>query len=108
MRHFLLFAPIARLPFSMPMTAGQTALVALSGIPHATFARCLRTGVIAVAIASVAVTANHHRRAAASAQIASSGRFHRQVGPMDLDGNARFVTYFACNVASWLRAWRWF
>ena len=108
MRHFLCLGPIATLPIGMPMTAGQAALITLSGFLHTTFPRRLRTGSIAVSIAAVAVAAYHHRRAAACAQVASSGNLHRQTRPMVLDDNARFVTYSACNVACWLRARRWF
>lgn len=104
MRHFLLAGPIATLTFGVPMAARQTALVAVSGLPHAALSHRLRTGTITVAVAAITVAANHHRRAAPRAQVASSGKVHRFSGPMGLDGNVRFVKYSAGNVALRLRA----
>jgi hypothetical protein len=106
MRHFLLLGPIPTLPLGMPMTAGQTALVTLSGFPYAALSRGLRTGAVAVAIAAITIAAYHHGRTAAHAQVASSRIFHWRSGPMGIDDNVRFVKYSACNVACWLRARR--
>ena len=59
----------------------------------------LGAALIAIAMTAITVAANRHRLAAAGAQVASSRNLHRPSGPMGLDGNARFVTYLACNVA---------
>jgi len=107
MRHFLHSCPVAALALSVGVPAPAAALVTLSSFSHTTFARGLRTSAIAVAIASIAVTADLHGPAASRAQVASPKKFHRQLGPMGLVDNARFVTYSACNVACWLRARRW-
>ena len=107
MRHFRLPGKIAALPLGMLVSSATAGLVTLAGFPHAALPRRLRTGSSAVAVASITVAAYHHGGAASRAQIASSRNFHGQLGPMGLDDNVRFVKYSACNVACWLRAWRW-
>jgi len=56
------------------------------------------------------VAANQYGGAAAGTQIASSREVHWSPWPMGKDGYARFVTYFACSVASsqlWARHRSW-
>ena len=104
MRHFLHPVPIAALPFGMPMSSLTGGLVTPSGVSHGALTGGLRAALTAITVAAITAAANRHRLATAGAQVASSGNFHRPSGPMGLDGNARFVTYLACNVACWLRA----
>ena len=99
MRHFLHPLPIAALPFGMPMSPRTGGLVTPSGVSHGTSTGGLGAAFIAIALTAITVAANRHRLAAAGAQVASSRNLHRPSGPMGLDGNARFVTYLACNVA---------
>ena len=104
MRHFLLPRTVATLAFGVSVTSPQGGLVTLSGRVLLALARGLRTGVITVAVAAIAVAANHHRLAAPGAQVTSSRDLHGRTQAMGLDRNARFVTYSACNVARWRRA----
>ena len=111
MRHFLRpkgvlrhANPIATLPFGVPMPSLTGGLVTLSGISDSASPGGLRAAIATVAVAAITVAANRHSLATADAQVTSSRNFHRPSGPMGLDGNARFVTYLACNVACWLRA----
>ena len=78
MRHFLLPGAVSPLTCGMGTATTQTPLIALPGFAHATGTRLARTLAGAVALAAVAVTANEHRYAAASAEVASSREFHRQ------------------------------
>ena len=63
---------------------------------------CLqRTSSGAVAIAAITMAAHKHGSAATGAQVASSGDIHWQSGPMErVDGDVRFVKYYAGNVAA--------
>ena len=99
MRHFLHPLPIAALPFGMPMSPRTGGLVTPSGVSHGTSTGGLGAALTAIAMTAITVAANRHRLAEAGAQVASSRNLHRPSGPMGLDGNARFVTYLACNVA---------
>ena len=106
MRHFLRprgvqrhSDPIATLPFGVPMSSLTGGLVTLSGFSDCASSHGLRAAIAAIAVAAITVAANRHRLAAVGAQVASPRNFHRPSGPMGLDGNARFVTYLACNVA---------
>ena len=64
-------------------------------------ARLRRTSSGAVAVAAITMAAHKHGSAAAGAQVASSGDIHWQSGPMErVDGDARFVKYYAGNVAA--------
>ena len=116
MRHFLRSkgvqrrsGPITLLTLGVGVTATQTGLIAASG--RTDRASASLTGASrAVALAAVAAAANQYGGAAASAQIASSGEVHWSPWPMGKDGDARFVTYFACSVASsqlWARHRSW-
>jgi len=116
MRHFLRSkgvqsrsGPITLLTFGVGVTATQTGLIAASGGTDRASASF--TGASsAVALAAVAVAANQYGGAAAGTQIASSREVHWSPWPMGKDGYARFVTYFACSVASsqlWARHRSW-
>jgi len=110
MRHFLRSGPITLLTFGVGVTATQTGLIAASGGTDRAAARLAGTSSGAVALAAIAVAANQYGGAAAGAQIASSGEVHWSPWPMGKDGDARFVTYFACSVASsqlWARHRSW-
>jgi hypothetical protein len=63
---------------------------------------CLqRTSSGAVAVAAITTAAHKHRSVATGTQVASSGDIHWQSGPMErVDGDARFVKYYAGNVAA--------
>ena len=116
MRHFLRSkgvqrrsGPITLLTLGVGVTATQTGLIAASG--RTDRASASLTGASrAVALAAVAAAANQYGGAAASAQVASSGEVHWSPWPMGKDGDTRFVTYFACSVASsqlWARHRSW-
>ena len=117
MRHFLRpkevqsrSSPISLLTFGVGVTAAQAVLIAATGCPDRAPARLSGTFGGAVALAAVAVAANQYRGAAAGAQVASSGKVHWSPWPMGNDGDARFVTYLACSVASsqlWARHRSW-
>ncbi len=111
MRHFLRAKgvsshpyPIAVLPFGVPVLSLTGGLITPSGVSYSALTGRLRAAVTAIAVASITVAADRHRLATAGTQVASSRNLHRPSGPMGLEGNARFVTYSACNVACWLRA----
>lgn len=104
MRHFLLPGPVTALPFGVRVTTPQAGLIAVTGGTDGLVAHLVGTRRTAVAVATITVAANDDRSAATSAEVASSRKIHWHIWPMGLDGNARFVTYLACNVASWLRA----
>lgn len=106
MRHFLLFRPVTALPLGMPTATRQTVLVAFSSGSQSTPPGSLRTGLIAVAVATIAMTADRHARAASRTQVLSSRGFHRRFWPMGVNGNARFVRHSAGDVTLWLRARR--
>ena len=92
------------------VTTAQAVLIAATGCPDRAPARLSGTFGGAVALAAVAVAANQYRGAAAGAQVASSGKVHWSPWPMGKDGDARFVTYLACSVASsqlWARHRSW-
>ncbi len=100
MRHFLLSGPVATLPFGMGATAPMAVLIATSSCPDRLLAGPRRTARSAVAMTTITGAADQHRVAATGAQVASSGEFHWQSGPMESDGNVRFVKYYAGNVAA--------
>ncbi len=111
MRHFLRprgvqrhSAPIATLPFGVSMASLSAGLVTLPGVSYRALPGRVRAALAAIAVAAITVTANRHRLATTRAQVAPSRNAHGPSGPMGLDGNARFVTYSACNVACRLRA----
>ena len=117
MRHFLRpkavqshSGPITLLTFGVGVTTAQTVLIAITGGPDRAAACQVGTSRGAVALATVAVAANEYGGAAAGAQIASSREVHGSPWPMGKDGDARFVTYLACSVASsqlWARHRSW-
>ena len=100
MRHFLRPSPVTLLTFGVGVAAAQAVLIAATGGTDRASTRLAGTSGGAVALAAVAVAANQHGGAAACAQIASSGEVHWSPWPMGNDGDARFVTYLACRVAS--------
>ena len=101
MRHFLLSGPVSTLAFGMGATAAMRALIATTGSPYRLVTCLRRASIIAVAIAAITVTAHKHGGAAAGAQVASSGGIHWQSRPMErIDGDVRFVKYYAGNVAA--------
>ena len=116
MRHFLRSkgvqrrsGPITLLTLGVGVTATQTGLIAASGRTDRASESLTRAS-RAAALAAVAAAANQYGGAAASAQIASSGEVHWSPWPMGKDSDARFVTYFACSVASsqlWARHRSW-
>ena len=121
MRHFLRpkgvqshSGPITLLTFGVRVTATQTGLIAATGGTNRAPARLAGTSCGAVALTAIAVAANQYGGAAAGTQIEPSREVHWSPWPMGKDGDARFVTYFACSIASsqlwarhrsWLRGW---
>jgi len=101
MRHFLLSGAISTLACGMGATAAMRVLIATAGSPYRMLACLRRASSGAVAIAPITVAAHKHRGAAACAQVASSGDIHWHSGPMErVDGDVRFVKYYAGNVAT--------
>jgi hypothetical protein len=100
MRHFLLSGPVPTLPFGMGATAAMRVLIATASRPDRLLAGLRRAACGAVAITTITGAADEHGIAATGAQVASSGEFHWQSGPMERDGNVRFVKYYAGNVAA--------
>ena len=101
---------IPALPFGVGVTAGSAGLIAATGGTDRASPRLSGTSSGAVALAAVAVAADQYGGAAARTQIASSGEVHWSPWPMGKDGDARFVTYFACSIASsqlWARHRSW-
>ena len=102
--------PITPLTFGVGVTARQAGLIAATGGTDRASACQIGTSAGAVALAAVAVAANQYGGTTAGAQIASSGEVHGSPWPMGKDGDARFVTYWACSVASsqlWARYRSW-
>lgn len=83
MRHFLNSSPIAALPLGMRVTTAQARLIAAAGGAHGVVACLVSARRGAVAVAAIAVAADDDGGPAAGAQVASSGRFHWQSGPME-------------------------
>ena len=101
MRHFLLSDPVSTLAFGMCATATVHVLIATTSSPYRLVACLWRTSSGAVAVAAITVATQEHRGAAAGAQVASSGDIHWQSRPMErIDGDVRFVKYYAGNVAA--------
>jgi hypothetical protein len=67
MRHFLLSGAVTALAFGVGMTTAQTRLIAAAGGTHGAAARLVGTLRRAVTVAAIAVAADEHGRAAASA-----------------------------------------
>lgn len=78
MRHFHAASAVAALPYGVVAAATRTRLVALPRFADGIGARLLRTPASTVALTMVAGAADEHRCAAAGAEVASSGWFHRQ------------------------------
>lgn len=79
MRHFLCLAsPVATLTRRVGVASTRAALVALAGGSGAALAHFAGAVASTVALTLIAAAADEHRGAAASAQAASWGWFHRQ------------------------------
>jgi hypothetical protein len=101
MRHFLLSGPVSTLTFSVGAATAMCVLIATTGRSYRLVACLQRTSSGAVAVAAITVAAYKHGSAATGAQVASSGDIHWQSGPMErVDGDVRFVKYYAGNVAA--------
>ena len=100
MRHFLLPGAVAMLAFGVGATTASAGLVALTGGAHTAAASLFGARRGAIAIAAITVAADQHGSTAARTQVASSGEVHWRMGPMGIDDNARFVKYYAGNVAA--------
>ena len=82
MRHFLLPSPILTLAFGVGTAAAMRVLIATASGSYRLIAGLWRTSPRAIAVAAITVAADQHGDAAAGAQVASSGEFHWQSGPM--------------------------
>ena len=80
MRHFVPSHAVAALAFGVGGSPTIAGLIPPPGRAHRGRTGLLRTAARAIAVAAIAVTADQHRRAAGGTQVASSGRFHWQVG----------------------------
>jgi len=95
MRHSLLPSPVLTLALGVGTTAAMRGLIATAGRSQRLLACLPRTIPRAVTVAAIAVAAHEHRGAAAGAQVASSGEFHWQSGPMD-SGHKRALREILC------------
>lgn len=82
MRHFLLPSPVLALTFGVGTTATMGVLIATTSGSYRLMAGLRRTSFGAVAVAAITVAADQYGGATAGAQVASSGEFHWQSGPM--------------------------
>lgn len=89
MRHFLLSGPVTTLAFGVGVTAAHAVLIAATRGTDRSPACLVGTPRGAVALAAITVAANEHGRAAADAQVASSGKVHWPTWPMGFTGDVR-------------------
>ncbi len=84
MRHFLLPGPVTTLAFGVGVTAAPALLIAATRSTRGLSACLVGTVRSAVALATITVAANEHRRATSGAQVTSSREIHWSSRPMGI------------------------
>jgi hypothetical protein len=84
MRHFLLPGPVTALAFGVGVTAAPAVLIAATRSTGGLSACLVGTVRGAVALATITVAANEHRRATSGAQVTSSREIHWPSRPMGI------------------------